>query len=86
MKVVCINNKPIHIDNIYNNSLPKLVEGEIYTVIKQSSTGTLLKEVKSSHPSGEYNPRRFREIDYEFGEKICNEILRSSKELENIEN
>lgn len=59
MKVLCINNKPIFSDNVFNDSLKKLKEGVAYTVIGSTTTGYLLREVKSSHPDGGYNASRF---------------------------
>jgi hypothetical protein len=81
-KLVCINNKPIHQNNPYNISLPKLVEGEIYTVEKLINGGYVLAEVKSTHPSGGFDGSRFRKVDFNFGEEVCNEILEKIKEEE----
>lgn len=61
-KVVCINSKPIS-NSIFNDSLRKLKEGEIYTVKLATYDGLLLNEVKSSHPTGEFCIDRFRPID-----------------------
>jgi hypothetical protein len=85
MKVVCISNKPIDSNNAFNNSLSNLIEGEIYTVLEHGympNSTFILKEAKSTHPSGGFNSNRFREVDYEFGEKVCNEIIEKIKEDE----
>lgn len=85
MKVVCISNKPIDSTNPFNNSLSNLVEGEIYTVLEHGympNSTFVLKEVKSTHPTGGFNSNRFREVDYEFGGKVCNEIIEKTKEDE----
>ena len=73
-KVVCINNKPIGY-NIYNDSLSKLKEKEIYTVEGFTSSGILLKEVKSSHPDGGYNANRFRKVDDEWVEELLCKLM-----------
>jgi hypothetical protein len=62
-KVVCVNNRPIEY-NFYNESLAKLKEKEIYTIEGFTSTGILLKEVKSSHTDVGYNASRFHKVEY----------------------
>jgi hypothetical protein len=81
-KLVCINNKPIHPNNPFNNSLSKLVEGEIYTVEKVVEGGCILVEIKSTHPNGGFDGSRFRKVDFNFGQEVCNEILEQIKEEE----
>lgn len=73
-KVVCINNKPIGF-NIYNDSLSKLKEKEIYTIEGFTSSGIRLKEVKSSHPNGGYNASRFRKIDDDWVEELLCKLM-----------
>lgn len=72
-RVVCINNKPFF-ENVFNNSLLYLKEGEIYTVEKATHDGLLLKEVKSSHPTNEFNITRFRPLD-ELSNTTYNEVM-----------
>ena len=73
-KVVCINNKPI-CRNPFNDSLQKLIEQKDYTIEGFTSSGIILKEVKSSHPNGGYNANRFRLIDDTWvDEVLCNII------------
>ena len=73
-KVVCINNKPIGY-NIYNESLTKLKEKEIYTIEGFTSSVIRLKEVKSSHPDGGYNANRFRKVDDEWVEELLYKLM-----------
>jgi hypothetical protein len=73
-KVVCINNKPIGY-NIYNESLTKLKEKEIYTIEGFTSSGIRLKEVKSSHPDGGYNANRFRKVDDDWVEELLYKLM-----------
>jgi hypothetical protein len=74
MKVVCINNKPIGKDNPHNDSLHRLKEGEVYTVLKEVLEGYELVEVKSTHPLKGFNGTRFRKVDFGFGEKLLSKI------------
>ncbi len=79
MKVVCIHNKPKFKNHPDNAILSKLIVGEIYTVedIKYEGDGDfayILKEVKSNSWCGGWNSEKFREIDNDFGDKICEEI------------
>ena len=69
-KVVCITNKPTS-NNIFNESLRNLKKGEIYTVKLATFDGILLNEVKSSHPTGEFDINRFRPIDEWVEELLC---------------
>ena len=72
--VVCVNNKPIYKNNPYNDSLTKLEEKETYTIEKVDFDSVVLKEVKSSHPSGGYNGKRFRKLDHTFAEEVTARI------------
>ncbi len=81
MKVVCINAKPIS-NNYYNDSLKNLKEGEIYTVIDRLNCPNdtiVLKEVKSTHPSGGFNAVRFRKINDTWVEEL---LARITEEVE----
>lgn len=73
-KVVCINNKPIY-NSIFNASLIKLKEGEIYTVKLATYDGLLLNEVKSSHPTGEFRIDRFRPINDDWVDELLSKII-----------
>jgi len=73
-KVVCINSKPIS-NSIFNDSLRKLKEGEMYTVRLATCDGLLLNEVKSSHPTGEFCIDRFRPIDDAWVDELLCKII-----------
>ncbi len=54
MRVICIDNKPRN-DSFDKESLSRLNEGDIYTVIgKPHPVGIFLKEVSTLNPSGFY--------------------------------
>lgn len=87
MKVVCIHNKAKFKNHPSNKLLYKLKVGEIYTVERVVDEGDgdiayVLKEVKSNSWCGGWNSEKFREVDYSFGEKVCEEI--SKKQLVNV--
>ena len=72
-----MDNKPLS-NSAYNDSLKRLIVGNIYTIIGLDGDGVLLKEVKSSFPTGEYRiGNRFRPLltdSIEYAEKLINEI------------
>lgn len=76
MKVICVNNKIIDKYNPFNDSLSRLVEGNIYEVVDVIHEGLtiILKEVKSSHPNGGFKSERFREIDCDWADQLLIEI------------
>jgi hypothetical protein len=73
-KVVCINTKEIS-NSIFNSSIVKLKDGEIYTVKLATPDGLLLNEVRSSHPTGEFNIDRFRPIDDDWVEELLCKVM-----------
>lgn len=69
MRVVCVSARPFT-NSKHNPSLSFLEEGAKYTVEKLTGElGVVLKEVKSSHPTGGYYRPRFRPAQDQYTEE-----------------